>query len=432
LDQSIITEVLLSSFPGSIAGCQTAPLPVLQFPPGPAVKDFADRFGRMDAAENLHASFAPGAFQNVDQEHAAHQFRPRIVSGPAAAFLLWLVGIRRLFPASVRRGRGPSGNMAIPSSSVGPKSFASAVGMTVSSIWVYDQGDERQITFEGYAQLPSFSADGQKLYYLLRDSGVRQWVTGELWVLDLLTGSRKRVFSNISMAQYNVSADGTRVVFVRTDPPKEGVWIAGFDGRLPPVQVTMEPATRAFFGPAGTVVFQVEEEGQAEYLFRISEDGSSRRKVTAEPIIDVISVSPDRRWAIVWTRGSEDSPSRPMVAYPLDDGDPVRLCEKCANSNGPARGQTPPVVAWSPDGHYLYLSFGIWDGETAYETGKTFVLPLARPNTLPPAFKGEMDVASMSGVQVIPHGGIFPGPRPSLYAYTRATTHRNIYRIPVP
>jgi WD40-like Beta Propeller Repeat len=386
----------------------------------------------MDAAENLHASFAPGAFQNVDQEHAAHQFRPRIVSGPAAAFLLWLVGIRRLFPASVRRGRGPSGNMAIPSSSVGPKSFASAVGMTVSSIWVYDQGDERQITFEGYAQLPSFSADGQKLYYLLRDSGVRQWVTGELWVLDLLTGSRKRVFSNISMAQYNVSADGTRVVFVRTDPPKEGVWIAGFDGRLPPVQVTMEPATRAFFGPAGTVVFQVEEEGQAEYLFRISEDGSSRRKVTAEPIIDVISVSPDRRWAIVWTRGSEDSPSRPMVAYPLDDGDPVRLCEKCANSNGPARGQTPPVVAWSPDGHYLYLSFGIWDGETAYETGKTFVLPLARPNTLPPAFKGEMDVASMSGVQVIPHGGIFPGPRPSLYAYTRATTHRNIYRIPVP
>jgi hypothetical protein len=38
----------------------------------------------------------------------------------------------------------------------------------------------------------------------------------------------------------------------------------------------------------------------------------------------------------------------------------------------------------------------------------------------------------MPGVQVIPHGGIFPGPRASLYAYTRAVIHRNIYRISLP
>jgi hypothetical protein len=219
------------------------------------------------------------------------------------------------------------------------------------------------------------------------------------------------------------------VVFARTDPGQEGVWLANVDGHLPPVQLSSESDTRAFFGPEGTVIFEAAE-GQAKYLVQMREDGSSRRKVSAEPIIYLFSVSPDRRWAIVWTPGSGDA-TRPLVAYPINGGDPVRLCENCSNVDGPAVGHSPPMLAWSPDGQYVYITLQP-SRETPYETGKTYAVRLASTSTLPPAFKDETDVALIPGVQVIPHGGIFPGPTPSLYAYTRTTTHRNIYRIPVP
>jgi eukaryotic-like serine/threonine-protein kinase len=310
------------------------------------------------------------------------------------------------------------------------RSFVSSVGTMVSSIWVHDTGNERQITSEGYGHLPSFSADGRKVYYLLRVSGVQQWTSGRLWAFDLATGGRQQILADMSMAQYEVSSDGARVVFVRTDPGREGVWVARVDGRLPLVQLSSGSNTRAFFGPAGTVVFEAED-GQARYLFRVREDGSSRQKVAAEPIGYLMNVSPDRRWAVVRTPGSGDLQSLPMVAYPIDGGDAVRLCENCgsAGAGGPLRGNTPPVLSWSPDGQYLYFRLEL---VSEYETGKTYVLHLTSANSLPPAFKDETDLAAMPGVQVIPHGGIFPGPRPSLYAYTRTATHRNLYRISVP
>ena len=127
------------------------------------------------------------------------------------------------------------------------------------------------------------------------------------------------------------------------------------DGRLPPVQLSSESDTRAFFGPAGTVIFEGEE-GHAKYLFRMREDGSSRRKVTAESIISLLA-----------SHRTGDGPSsgpgsgdgaRPMVAYPLDGGDPVRLCENCSIVDGGQRAATtPPILAWSPDGQYAYFSF---------------------------------------------------------------------------
>ena len=215
-------------------------------------------------------------------------------------------------------------------------------------------------------------------------------------------------------------------------PVRKASGFARLDGGLPPAQVSSERAVGAFFGPAGTIVFQAEE-GQAEYLFRVREDGSGRQKVTADPVIWVMSVSPGGRWAVVWTQGSADAPSRPLVAYPLGGGDGVRLCDNCAGVNGPTRGNQPPMLTWSPDGHYLYITLQtLTPIDRQYETGRTYAVRLARASALPPAFTDETDVASIPGVLVIPHGGIFPGPTPSLYAYTRTTTHRNIYRIPVP
>jgi hypothetical protein len=231
------------------------------------------------------------------------------------------------------------------------------------------------------------------------------------------------------MAQYEVSRDGARVVFARTDAGREGVWLAHFDGHLPPVRLSSEADTRAFFGPDETVIFEAAE-GPAKYVVQVREDGSSRRKVSAEPIIYLFSVSPDRQWAIAWVPGFGEA-KNPLVAYPINGGEPVRLCDSCSVVDGPTVGHNPPMIAWSPDGQYVYITLDL-SRDMPYETGKTYAIRLAGASWLPQAFKDAADLASIPGVLVIPHGGIFPGPTPALYSYTRTTTHRNIYQIPVP
>jgi hypothetical protein len=44
----------------------------------------------------------------------------------------------------------------------------------------------------------------------------------------------------------------------------------------------------------------------------------------------------------------------------------------------------------------------------------------------------EKDVAALPGARLIPQREAFAGPSPSLYAFTRVATQRNIYRVPVP
>jgi hypothetical protein len=70
------------------------------------------------------------------------------------------------------------------------------------------------------------------------------------------------------------------------------------------------------------------------------------------------------------------------------------------------------------------------------DMSKTFAIPLQHGKAFPtlPAsgFRAEADLAGIVGVHVIEHEGLAFGPRPSLYASLGFTTHRNIYRIPLP
>lgn len=90
------------------------------------------------------------------------------------------------------------------------KSFVTSVGETQSALWIHDLKGERQITFEGYAYLPSFSKDGKRLYYLQRSKSNRRFVSGELWTEDLPTGKKQRLLPDFEMQNYDVSADGSR------------------------------------------------------------------------------------------------------------------------------------------------------------------------------------------------------------------------------
>jgi hypothetical protein len=41
-------------------------------------------------------------------------------------------------------------------------------------------------------------------------------------------------------------------------------------------------------------------------------------------------------------------------------------------------------------------------------------------------------VAALPGARLVSEESVWPGPNPSVYAFTKVATQRNIYRVPVP
>jgi hypothetical protein len=100
----------------------------------------------------------------------------------------------------------------------------------------------------------------------------------------------------------------------------------------------------------------------------------------------------------------------------------------CGTLGADHRGITPPVVRWSRDGKFLYLTF-------EWTTRETFAVPLQPGRSLPPLPKDGISaeaVAAMPGVKKIPQLRAVLSDDPSVYAFMRQTPQRNIYRVPVP
>jgi hypothetical protein len=89
---------------------------------------------------------------------------------------------------------------------------------------------------------------------------------------------------------------------------------------------------------------------------------------------------------------------------------------------------------WSPDGKSAVVSmYGSAGGPGG--PGLTGVIPLPAGKMLPAlppeGIKSTADLKKMPGVQLIPYTGTSQGPAGS-YAYTKAESLANLYRIPLP
>jgi len=221
------------------------------------------------------------------------------------------------------------------------RSFVTSVGSSQSTLWIHDRRGERQVTAQGHPALPSFSADGNTLYYLSSFSSHNMVSgNGELWAANLTNGQVGRLLPGFRM-----SADGSRVVFVRRDDTgSSSIWLAGLDGARAPRQLTALDSITSFFSANGDVFF-VGGEGFTKFLYRIKEDGSGLEKVTEDPVTLLYDVSPDGKWLAAWV-------GRAVVVYPAEGGAPVLICSACANRAPPDQ---PGVVTWSGDGKFLYL-----------------------------------------------------------------------------
>ncbi len=298
------------------------------------------------------------------------------------------------------------------------RSFVTSIGTRQSTIWVHDERGERQITSEGYGLRPQISPDGSKLYYMVRANAVGSFISGTLWVADLKSGEHVRLLPDFLIQQYDISADGRRALIVAADDKvRSPIWLTDLDRRTPPKRILQTGGLQAFFGADGNVIFAARQ-GERNAIYRIHEDGTNVRAVANASNIQ--GVSPDGRWVTTWA-----APNSTLI-HPIDGGPSRMVCESCVEPATFESGPPAPVLSWSADGRFVYLQFG----KSVYSIR---LMPGAMLPPIPSSgFQSERDLEAVPGARRLADVGAFPGPTPSMYAFIRIATQRNIYRVPVP
>ena len=302
-------------------------------------------------------------------------------------------------------------------------SFITSVGLRQRTVSIRDARGEHQISVEGYAYFPRFSPDSKKLYYRILKGGTSPFLgASELWVADLASGHNEPLLPGLSVTSYNLSRDGRRVVFSAVDADgKSHIWLASTDRRSPPRQVPNIEGDMPVFGLPGELVFHAVE-GGGSFAFRIQEDGTGKQKLVSQQISELHSVSPDAQWLIAngaLTAGESDISA---MVLSMTGSSSIKIL------NGFC------IAQWQPDSRFFYLSV-LRGMQSAGAYGKTYVLPVPHGKTLPdiPAggFPSEAAIAALPGIRVINSADVAPGPAPDIYAFSRQTIHRNLYRVPI-
>jgi len=308
------------------------------------------------------------------------------------------------------------------------QSLITSIGLDQGSVWVAENGKERQVSSEGSALLPAwgdgfptsvFSPDGTKVYYLV-EAGVRTgFGSGELWVADLASGSTERVLPGFSINTYDISVDGTRVVFATFDSRgKSRIWLARLDRRTPPRELPPDEARGPVFGTDDDVYFRGIE-GKLWYLYQLKLDSGAIRKVTDEQAVNSPTIAPDGRWILSLVPAAGQDTTTVLKAFPTRGGAPVTICPNC-------------YLKWTRDQKELFFSF---DNSNGSEAGTTFVIPLkqgaALPEFPPGGIQSVAQARALSNARVMNRPSVFPGPSSSIYAFQRRRIQRNLYQLPL-
>ena len=292
------------------------------------------------------------------------------------------------------------------------KSLITSVGSTDSTVWLHDKGGDHQISSEGNANKPSFSSDGNNLYFLMSNG---QTHGNELWVEDLRSRRVERLIPGYHMESYSVSRDGKEVVFTMKDQSgNPRLWFAPTDRHSSPVRIsstTIEDSPHFLMG--GDIVFRAIE-GGSNFLYRMKADGTGRSKISSELILDLGAVSPDGRWIAASSRGPDGEHTVATKAFAVDGSETVPLCFGFC------------LVNWDNSGKAFYLVLSM--------NGGSYVIPVLRDSglpKLPPAGISRPDDFTNAKSAAIPWF-VESAANSSVYAYTRQNTRRNLYRIPLP
>jgi hypothetical protein len=239
----------------------------------------------------------------------------------------------------------------------------------------------------------------------------------------LKTGKNERLFPQFLISSYDISADGKYVVFDAFDKDdRTRLWLALVDGNEPPRRLTPSPAAeeqRPFFGPSGDIYFMQLPLQSRPSLNRMKPDGSQRREL-AHTIPFLVNVSPDERFAVLWTFGDTS-------LLPLPSGTARTLCTTCGM--GPIF-EDSPMVSWSGDNKTLFVGIPTGSAPNAANNGKgTLVLPAEAIDTLRAPAPSFRDLEKFPGARYIAESSIAPGQTAARYAFARRAEQSNLYRI---
>src|SRR5580658_1546924 len=323
---------------------------------------------------------------------------------------------RQRFPdgAPEQLTSGPTSQEGIAMAPDG-KSLITAVGLQDSTVWLHDKDGDHQISSEGYALRPSFSSDGKSLYYLMTSG---QTAGYELQVKDLTSGKTESLLPGYFVEDYSVSKDGKEVALAVND--KDGhpsLWVAPTNRRSSPTRISPPTAIddSPFFLPDGDLVFRAIE-GDSNFLYRMKADGTDRHKISPQPVLDANSISPDGRWLVAGAPRPDQEHTAQLTAFAVDGGTSATLCLSYCS------------LTWDTSGKFVYVSF------LGHE-GRSYSLPVLHDTGLPklPAtgITRVEDLRNATTAPVIPQV-VESVISPSIYAYTRQSTRRNLYRIPLP
>jgi len=305
------------------------------------------------------------------------------------------------------------------------KSLITSVGSEDQTVWLHDKHGDHQISSEGNTSRPQFSADGHKLYFLM-SSGKTHGL--ELWAKNLESGELEEILSDYGMENdriskdfpmedYSVSPDGKEVAFaVNGESGRSNLWIAPTSRRSSPVHIpSAAQEDSPYFLPGGDLVFRAIENGSS-FLYRMNADGSNRRKVSPERILDTIAVSPDGRWAIVQMPNPGEEHTTATRAMAVDGSATLPLC----------MGYCMPH--WDTTGRYFYFFFS---GLSSNSYAMPVIPSTGLPKTPPIGFARIEEFANRKINAEIP-AYVESAVGTSTYAYARSNTRRNLYRIPLP
>jgi eukaryotic-like serine/threonine-protein kinase len=293
-------------------------------------------------------------------------------------------------------------------------SFVTSVALQSNSLWVHDAKGEHQVSLEGNGTNPMFTPDGKKLLYMVAKEATNDFAwyrnPGELHIADLQSGRSETFQTSFPIQDYDISADGRRVVMWTTgNDGKSQFWLAPLDRSSSPVQIPDVDGASPMFGPGGDIFFRRVEKNST-FVYRVRPDGTGLRKAFEDPIFLLLSLSPAGKWIVGWAPQSNNGPPATQ-AFPLDGGPPVVI------------GPTRTFLSWSLDGRSALLS-------------GSYLVPLSEGDPLPRipkgGFQSEEEIAQLRRARRIDGGGVVLGPSADVYAFYRGTTQRNLYRIPIP
>ncbi len=287
---------------------------------------------------------------------------------------------------------------------------------------IHDASGERQISIEGYSYDPKFTPDGKRLCYLILRGGLNTYDPAELRIVELDTGHNEPLLQGLEISgqvglAYDISPDGRQVVGAVKDREGKGrLWLAALDRQSPPRQIPNVEGDSPLFGKSGEILFRVKE-GGSDYFYRVLEDGAGLRKLSEQSIGLPSGISQDGNWVVARVKSG-------VSAFPVSGGSPVPVLARSVSYH----------LTWSPDGRRIFIS--VPTGATASRViGQTYVVPLPPGRMFPTIPAGgfqEADLAKLPGVRVVDAFDVRPGPSPEVYAFSRASVQRNLYRIPIP